>query len=217
MSETHLLKVIPRVFNLSDNTRSCEIIHLAENLVSKTVFPLILPPASSRVMSYYLFIKHKARNLHGSKILRYLFYWFSIIIFLGVHLWSYFLEVFYLVTCKFIKNSQHINVSWCHWMVSFHLCLNAGSLKTFCSPGGKPRGILAEVSWRLANLIKYCTMKHCLQLWLNCILIYFQICFCIYLSCKQLPKVRLLYREELWFPFCEGMYLCSIFAVFYFL
>lgn len=102
-------------------------------------------------------------------------------------------------------------------MVSFHLCLNAGSLKTFCSPGGKPRGILAEVSWRLANLIKYCTMKHCLQLWLNCILIYFQSCFCIYLSCKQLPKVRLLYREELWFPFCEGMYLCSIIAVFYFL
>ena len=43
------------------------------------------------------------------------------------------------------------------------------------------------------NLLKYCTMKHCLQLWLNYILI----CFCIYQSCKKLPKFRLPHREEL--------------------
>lgn len=35
------------------------------------------------------------------------------------------------------------------------------------------------------------TMTHCLQLWHNCFLIYSQSWFCIYLSCKQLPKVRL--------------------------
>ena len=64
------------------------------------------------------------------------------------------------------------------------------------------------------NLLKYCTMKHCLQLWLNYILI----CFCIYWSCKQLPKFRLPHREELWFLLCEGMHplfcfcFCSIFS-----
>lgn len=62
------------------------------------------------------------------------------------------------------------------------------------------------------NLMKYCTMKHCLQLWLNYILI----CFCIYLSCKQLPKFRLPHRKELWFPLCEGMIsllcFCTIFS-----
>ena len=58
-------------------------------------------------------------------------------------------------------------------------------------------------------------MKHCLQLWHNLLLIYFQSCFCVYLSYKQHPKVRLPRREGLWFPSSESRYLCSSFAGFF--
>lgn len=70
-----------------------------------------------------------------------------------------------LVTWKFIKHSQHISVSWCHWMVSSYLCLNAGCLlKTFCRPGGRPRGILANVSWRFEtywNTVQWSIVCNC--------------------------------------------------------
>lgn len=57
-----------------------------------------------------------------------------------------------------------------------------------------------------------CTMKHCLQLWRNCVLIYFWSCFCIYQSCKHFPKIKLPYREVFWFSFSKGRKNCSIFA-----
>lgn len=37
--------------------------------------------------------------------------------------------------------------------------LNAHSLKTFCRPTGKPRGIVAKVSLRLANVMKYIVQR----------------------------------------------------------
>ena len=54
LSETHLLKMIPAVFHLSASTRSCEAAHLAEDLASMTILPLMLPPVSSPVMLHYL-------------------------------------------------------------------------------------------------------------------------------------------------------------------
>ena len=54
LSETYLLKMIPAVFHLSASTRSCEAAHLAEDLASMTILPLMLPPVSSPVMLHYL-------------------------------------------------------------------------------------------------------------------------------------------------------------------
>lgn len=69
-------------------------------------------------------------------------------------MWSYFLELFYLVIYKFIKNSQLINVSQFYWMINFHYAWMHIHWKHFCSPSGKPREIMAKVSLRLANLMK---------------------------------------------------------------
>lgn len=59
----------------------------------------------------------------------------------------------------------------------------------FCSPEGKERNSsrgLPEVSTLLRYFVRYC-----LQLGHNCLLICFRSWFCVYLSCKQLPKVSL--------------------------
>lgn len=74
---------------------------------------------------------------------------------------------------SFYHASMHIY--WKHFAV---LVENQEELWQRFLEGSKPNEILG-------------TMKHCLQLWHNCFLIYFQSWFCIYLSCKQLPKVRL--------------------------
>lgn len=53
------------------------------------------------------------------------------------------------------------------------------------------RGILSEFSQRLAPPPPKYFVRYCLQLGHNCLLICFRSWFCVYLSCKQLPKVSL--------------------------
>lgn len=90
-----------------------------------------------------------------------------------------------------------------------HLCLtpihwahSAGS--------GEPRGIPASIRWGLASLMKFCVQWHIVCDCDTGILTCFQTCFCIYLSSKHFPKIRLLWREVLWFPCSEEAYASAV-------
>lgn len=104
-------------------------------------------------------------------------------------MWVYFLETLYFIKYKFTKliPQRYFVVPLDGWFLV--LFRNAHALQSFTVLMAMG-GILAELSQRLATPLKY-FVRYCLQLGRNCLLICFRSRFCIYLRCKQLPKVSL--------------------------